>query len=54
MFEQKNKEDYPGYTEVCHPEIFTLEAMPEQPKCLKPGQLPEAEIKDYFEKVLHV
>lgn len=40
---------YPGYTEDAHPELFDSRAMLPQPRDLKPGQLPEDQIKKYFE-----
>jgi hypothetical protein len=42
---------YPGYTEDAHPELFDSRAMLPQPRDLKPGQLPEDQIKKYFEDV---
>ena len=41
---------YPGQGHPAHPEIFDLRAMPAQPSQLKPGQLPEHKIKQFFEK----
>jgi hypothetical protein len=41
----------PGYTNEEHPEIVDIRAMPPQPKTLKPGQVPENLIKQYFEEV---
>ncbi|XP_060568349.1 uncharacterized protein LOC132726952 [Ruditapes philippinarum] len=40
---------FPGYTEDAFPELFDSRAMPTQPKELKPGQLPEDQIREYFE-----
>ena len=45
---------YPGFTGECFPEKFDIRAMPEQPKALKPGQLPEDEIKKFFTKVKYL
>lgn len=42
---------YPGYTDDAHPELFDLRAMLPQPRELKPGQLPEEKIRQYFEDV---
>ena len=40
-----------GVYDGANPEIFDLRAMPAQPKELKPGQMPEEDIKKYFEEV---
>ena len=40
----------PGYTSEEHPEIVDIRAMPPQPKELKPGQVPENLIKQYFQE----
>lgn len=40
----------PGYTGEEHPEIVDIRAMPPQPKELKPGQVPENLIKQYFQE----
>lgn len=40
----------PGYTGEEHPEVVDIRAMPPQPKELKPGQVPENLIKQYFEE----
>lgn len=45
MTEQKR---WPGETDEAHPEIFNT--IPPQPKVLKPGQLPEEKIKQFFEQ----
>lgn len=42
--------DYRGFTGEKFPERFDLRAMPTQPKELKPGQLPEEQIKEFFTK----
>lgn len=42
---------YEGCTKEAHPELFDLRAMLPQPKELKPGQLPEVKIRQYFEDV---
>lgn len=44
---------WPGYTGEAYPEMCDIRAMPPQPKDseLKPGQLPEKLIKQYFEEV---
>lgn len=47
----------PGYTGEEHPEVVDIRAMPPQPKELKPGQVPEKLIKQYFEEAstpLHI
>ncbi|XP_045198092.2 uncharacterized protein LOC123552472 [Mercenaria mercenaria] len=41
---------YPGFTGERFPEKFDIRAMPEQPNDLKPGQLPEDEIRKFFTK----
>lgn len=41
-----------GFTGERFPEKFDLRAMPEQPEVLKPGQLPESEIRKFFTKVI--
>ncbi|RUS84473.1 hypothetical protein EGW08_007769 [Elysia chlorotica] len=41
---------YPGETTKAYPEKYDIRAMPPQPKVLKPGQLPENEIRKFFEK----
>lgn len=43
---------WPGYTGEAYPEMCDIRAMPPQPKDseLKPGQLPEKLIKQYFEE----
>ena len=40
---------WPIETSEAHPEVFTT--IPPQPKNLKPGQLTEAQIKQYFQEV---
>lgn len=40
----------PGYTGEEHPEVVDIRAMLPQPKELKPGQVPENLIKQYFEE----
>lgn len=44
---------WPGYTGEAYPEMCDIRAMPPQPKEseLKPGQLPEKLIRQYFEEV---
>ena len=44
---------WPGYTGEVYPELCDIRAMPPQPKEseLKPGQLPEKLIRQYFEEV---
>lgn len=44
---------WPGYTGEAYPELCDIRAMPPQPKEseLKPGQLPEKLIRQYFEEV---
>jgi hypothetical protein len=42
---------YSGFTGERFPEKFDIRAMPKQSKVLKPGQLPEDEIRNYFTKV---
>lgn len=39
-----------GVVDEAHPEIFDIRAMPPQPKELKPGQLSETKIKQFFEE----
>lgn len=50
MAANKPKEVQPGYTGECNPEIFNLSARPEI-KEKKPGQLPDATIRKFFEDV---
>ena len=45
------KKPVPGYTGEEHPEIVDIRAMPPQPKVLKPGQVPESMVRQYFEEV---
>lgn len=45
---------WPGYTGEGYPELCDLRAMPAQPKELKPGQLPEKLIRQYFEEVQYM
>lgn len=45
MSEQKR---WPGETDEAHPEIFNT--IPPQPKVLKPGQLPEEKVKQFFDQ----
>ncbi|XP_059146502.1 phytanoyl-CoA dioxygenase domain-containing protein 1-like [Physella acuta] len=40
----------PGLVPDGRPELFDIRAMPEQPKILKPGQLEESLIRQFFEK----
>ncbi|XP_059145123.1 phytanoyl-CoA dioxygenase domain-containing protein 1-like isoform X2 [Physella acuta] len=40
----------PGLVPDARPELFDIRAMPEQPKILKPGQLEESLIREFFEK----
>jgi hypothetical protein len=47
----EKKKTWPGYTKEAHPEVCDIRAMPPQPKVLKPGQLPEEQIRQYFEEV---
>ena len=42
---------YPGSTEEAHPELFGLQAMPEQPKEKKPGQLSKDDVEQFFREV---
>lgn len=42
---------YSGFSDEAHPDLFNINAMPEQPKELKEGQLPPEKIKQFFEKV---
>ncbi|KAK3093622.1 hypothetical protein FSP39_018239 [Pinctada imbricata] len=44
------KKPVPGFTGEEHPEIVDIRAMLPQPKELKPGQVPESMIKQYFEE----
>ena len=46
----EKKKTWPGYTKEAHPEVCDIRAMPPQPKVLKPGQLPEEQIRQYFEE----
>ncbi|XP_005105567.1 uncharacterized protein LOC101849867 isoform X4 [Aplysia californica] len=39
-----------GLSETDYPEVFDIRAMPEQPAEPKPGQLPNVQIKQFFEK----
>lgn len=41
---------WPGEQEVTYPDVFNINAMPPQPTEKKPGQLPEAMIRQFFEK----
>ncbi|KAL4237484.1 hypothetical protein ACF0H5_002200 [Mactra antiquata] len=41
-------EKYRGFTEEAHPELFDIRAMLPQPEVLKPGQLPEEKVRQYF------
>ncbi|KAK3092805.1 hypothetical protein FSP39_007424 [Pinctada imbricata] len=41
---------WPGYTGEEHPELCDIRAMPPQPSVLKPGQLSESLIRQYFEE----
>ena len=47
---------WPGYTGEAYPELCDIRAMPPQPKEseLKPGQLPEKLIRQYFEEVPYI
>ena len=40
---------WPGLVDDAYPEVFTT--VPKQTKKLKPGQLPEDKLKQFFEKV---
>ena len=42
---------YPGETTKAYPEKYDIRAMPPQPKVLKPGQLPEKVIRQFFDEV---
>lgn len=42
---------YPGHSDEAFPGVFNLSAMPPQPKEKKPGQLPEEDIRRFFEEV---
>lgn len=48
---KKTKLDSQGVSDEANPDIFNINAMPEQPKELKKGQLPADQIRHYFEKV---
>lgn len=48
--EKRIKMSWPGYTGEANPDSFNVKAMLPQPKELKPGQLPEKLIKQYFEE----
>ncbi|GFO25971.1 phytanoyl-coa dioxygenase 1-like [Plakobranchus ocellatus] len=41
---------YPGHCTKGHPEVFNIEAMPEQPTVTKPGHVSRAEIERYFKQ----
>lgn len=41
---------YPGHSDEAFPGVFNLSAMPPQPKEKKPGQLPEEDIRRFFEE----
>ena len=43
---------FPGMTDAKHPEVFDIRAMPPQATEFKPGQLPEKDIRHFFEKVI--
>lgn len=44
-------ETYPGSTDEAHPELFNMDAMPDQPKVNKPGQLSQEKIQQFFREV---
>jgi hypothetical protein len=44
---------YPGEVGKAFPDVFSLKAMPPQPKEKKPGQLPEEQIRQFFEEVTY-
>ena len=48
---KKAKKEYSGFCDKAYPDVFNLNAMPEQPKKLKPGQFSEEKVKHFFEKV---
>ncbi|XP_005105561.1 uncharacterized protein LOC101849867 isoform X2 [Aplysia californica] len=47
---KKAKKTFPGSSDKAHPDVFNINAMPEQPKELKPGQFSEEKVRQYFEK----
>lgn len=51
--EKRAKMSWPGYTGESNPDSFNTKAMLPQPKELKPGQLSEKLIKQYFDEVVY-
>lgn len=51
MTEGAEDVDVPGYTGETYPDLFNINAMPEQPKEKKPGQLPDEMIRQFFNEV---
>jgi hypothetical protein len=41
----------PGLLDKAFPDVFNVKAMPPQPQEKKPGQLPEEQIRKFFEEV---
>lgn len=51
MTEGAKDVDVPGYTGETYPDVFNINAMPEQPKEKKAGQLPDEMIRQFFNEV---
>ena len=49
--EKTEKKVYPGHSDEAHPEVFNT--MPPMKYPLKPGQLSEEKLKQYFRDVCH-
>ena len=45
---------WPGDVDQTFPDVFNIKAMPPQPSEKKPGQLPDAMIRQFFEEVIIV